>query len=83
MRDAAGLALRLAFAGAAGRVVLAVLGAFVVAVAAGRAMGLSLLAGWSPITEVSGQTLTTGHLAQPTAIAMGQIFMGTFCSQMG
>jgi hypothetical protein len=48
--------------------------------ATGRAAGLSLFAGWSPITDVSGQTLNTGHLAQPTAIAMGQIFMGTFLS---
>jgi hypothetical protein len=45
-----------------------------------RAAGFSPWDGWSPITDVSGQTLNTGHLAQPTAMAMGQIFMGTFLS---
>jgi hypothetical protein len=47
---------------------------------ADRAAGFSPWDGWSPITDVSGQTLNTGHLAQPTAMAMGQIFMGTFLS---
>jgi hypothetical protein len=75
LRDAAALAPRLLFAGAVG---LADLAGFVVATA--WAAGLSLLAGWSPITDLRGQTLKTGHLAQPTAIAMGQIFMGIFLS---
>jgi hypothetical protein len=72
LRDAAGLAPRLVFAGAAGLLVLAG--------ADDLAAGLSLLAGWSPMTDVRGQTLNTGHLTQPTANAMGQIFMGTFFS---
>jgi hypothetical protein len=45
---------------------------------ADRAVAFSPRAGWSPITDVSGQTLNTGHLAQPTAMAMGQIFMKNF-----
>jgi tRNA(Leu) C34 or U34 (ribose-2'-O)-methylase TrmL len=55
LRDAADLAPRLVFAAVAGRVALVVLAAFGAAVAADRATGLSLwslLAGWSPITDV-------------------------------
>ena len=45
--------------------------------ATGFSFGVSAARGGaSPSTPLSGQTLTTGHLAQPTAMAMGQTFMG-------
>jgi hypothetical protein len=32
-----------------------------------------LRGGWSPMIELTGQTLYIGHLRQPTAMAMGQM----------
>jgi len=52
-------------------------------IGAAWAAGLADFGGWSPNVLLSGQTLNTGHLAQPTAMATGQIFMGTFSDKLG